>query len=169
MFLSSGSLNLCQVGCRGPSVDRHLQVSTGMFSWLQASALAGPLKDINRLVLKSLLHWFSCVLKIIVLVENKLSAQSEALNARDKVFLKVLSVFCLLSWHVPQFLLLKITSISDTERELTSGQVRESTLHHHSVNEPLRAHKRVTSIWHITVTNLWCSWKLHLQLSLWLA
>ncbi len=35
--------------------DAHFQVSPEIFDWVQAQALAGPLKDIHRVVYKPLL------------------------------------------------------------------------------------------------------------------
>ena len=34
-------------------------------------ALAGPLKDIQRLVLKPLLHCLGCVLRVVILLEGE--------------------------------------------------------------------------------------------------
>ena len=52
----------------------HLQVSPEMFHQVQVRALAGPLKDIQRLVLKPLLCCLGCVLKVVVLLEGEPSA-----------------------------------------------------------------------------------------------
>jgi len=52
-----------------------------MFEWIQGQALAGPLKDIHRVVHKPLLHCLSCVLRVIFLMEGITSALSEVLNA----------------------------------------------------------------------------------------
>ena len=57
-----------------------------MFDLVQVRALAGPLKDIQRLVPKPLLCCLGCVLRVIVLLEGKPSPQSEAnimLHYRD--------------------------------------------------------------------------------------
>ena len=59
-----------------------------MLDW----GLAGPLKDIQRLVPKPLLHCLGCELRFIVLLENEPSPQSEVLSALEHAFLKDLSV-----------------------------------------------------------------------------
>jgi hypothetical protein len=51
-----------------------------MFDRVQDRALAGPLKDIQKLVLKSLLRCLGCVLTIVVLLEGEHSPQSEVLS-----------------------------------------------------------------------------------------
>jgi hypothetical protein len=68
-------------------------------------ALAGPLKDIQRLVPKPHLRCFGCVLRVVVLLEGDPSPQSEVLGALDPVFSKDLSVLC--SKNVSKSLLLK--------------------------------------------------------------
>ena len=65
-----------------------------MFDRVQVRALAGPLKDIPRLVLKLLLRCLGCVLRVIVLLEGEPSPQVEVLSALEQVFLKDLSVLC---------------------------------------------------------------------------
>ena len=72
----------------------YFQVSPEMFDRVQVQALAGPLKDIQRLVLKPLLHCLGCVLRVVVLLEGDPSPQSEVLNAPEQVFIKNLSVLC---------------------------------------------------------------------------
>ena len=54
-FFSACPLKLCQVGW-GESLHSYFQVSPGMFDQVQVRALAGPLKDIQRLVPKTLQH-----------------------------------------------------------------------------------------------------------------
>ena len=49
----------------------YFQVSPEMLDWVQVQALAGPLKDIQRLVPKPLLCCLGCVLRVIVLLEGK--------------------------------------------------------------------------------------------------
>jgi hypothetical protein len=49
----------------------YFQVSPEMFDWVQFQALAGPLKEIQRLVPKPLLHCLSCVLRAVVLLEGE--------------------------------------------------------------------------------------------------
>ena len=61
-----------------------------MFDQVQVRALAGPFKDIQRLVLNPLLRCLGCVLRVIVLLEDEPSPQSEVLRAL--VFIKNLSV-----------------------------------------------------------------------------
>ena len=51
-----------------------------MFDQVQVQALAVPLKDIQRLVPKPLLHWLGCVLSVIVLLEGEPLPQSEVLS-----------------------------------------------------------------------------------------
>ena len=53
------------------------------FDQIQVRALAGPLKDIQRL---------GCVLKVVVLLEGEPLPQSEVLRALEQVFIKDLSV-----------------------------------------------------------------------------
>ena len=64
-----------------------------MFDQVQVQALAGPFKDIQRLVL------FGCVLRLVVLLEGEPSPQSEVLSAVGQVFIKEFSV--LFSIHIP--------------------------------------------------------------------
>ena len=42
-----------------------------MFDRVEVQALAGPLKDIQRLVLKPLLRCLGCVLRVAVLLEGE--------------------------------------------------------------------------------------------------
>ena len=65
-----------------------------MFDRVQVRALAGPLKHIQRLVLKPLLHYLGCVLRVIVLLESEPSPQSEFLSALEQVLIKDRSVLC---------------------------------------------------------------------------
>ena len=65
-----------------------------MFDWVQVRALAGPLKDIQRLVPKPLLCCLGCVLRVIVLLEGEPSPQSEILSALEQVFIKDLTLLC---------------------------------------------------------------------------
>ena len=65
-----------------------------MFDQVQVQALAGHLKDIQRLVLKPLLHCLDCVLSVVVLLEGEPSPQSEVLSALEQAFIKDLSVLC---------------------------------------------------------------------------
>ena len=65
-----------------------------MFDQVQVRALAGPLKDIQKLVLKPLVRCLGCVLRVVVLLEGEPSPQSEVLSALEQVFIKDLSVLC---------------------------------------------------------------------------
>ena len=64
-----------------------------MFDRVQLRALAGPLKDIQRLVLKPLLRCLGGVLRLVVLLEGEPSPQSEVLSALEQVFIKDLSLY----------------------------------------------------------------------------
>ena len=61
------------------SVDAQIfsDLSLDSFDRVQVPALAGPLKDIQRLVPKPLLHCLGCVLRGVVLLEGETSPQSE--------------------------------------------------------------------------------------------
>ena len=63
-----------------------------MFDGVQVLALAGTLKDIQRLNPKPLLHCLGCVLMVAVLLEVEPSPQSEVLSALDLVFVKELEL-----------------------------------------------------------------------------
>ena len=63
-----------------------------MFDRVQVRALAGPLKDFQRLVPKPLLRCLGCVLRVVVLLEGKALVQSEFLSTLEQVFIKDLSV-----------------------------------------------------------------------------
>ena len=56
-----------------------------MFDQFQVRALAGPLRDIQILVPKLLLHCLGCVLRVVALLEGEPSPQSEALRALEQV------------------------------------------------------------------------------------
>jgi hypothetical protein len=64
-----------------------------MFDRVQVWALAGPLRDIQRLVPKLLRRCLGCVLRVVVLLESEPSPQSEVLSALEQVFIKDLSVY----------------------------------------------------------------------------
>ena len=64
-----------------------------MFDRVQVWPQAGPLKDIQRLVLKPLLLCLGCLLRVVVLLREP-SSQSEVLSALEQVFFKDLSVLC---------------------------------------------------------------------------
>jgi hypothetical protein len=65
-----------------------------MFDKVQVRALAGPLKDIQRPVLKQLLRCLSCVLRVVVLLEEEPLSQFEVLSSLEQVFIKDFSVLC---------------------------------------------------------------------------
>ena len=73
-------------------MDSYFQVSPEMFD--RVRALAGQLKDIQRLVPKPLLCCLGCVRRVVVLLEGEPSPQSEVLSALEQVFIKDLSVLC---------------------------------------------------------------------------
>ena len=93
MLFSADPLKLCQVGW-GALLHSYFHVSPELFNWVQVRALAGTLKDIQRLVPKPLLRCLGCVLRVVVLMEGEPSAQSEVLNTLEQVFIKDLSVLC---------------------------------------------------------------------------
>ena len=78
-FLTADPLQLCQVGWEA-SLHSYFQVSPEMFDPVQAPALAGTLKDIQRLVPKPLLRCPGCVLRVVVLLESEPSPQTEVLS-----------------------------------------------------------------------------------------
>ena len=90
-FFFPDPIKLCQVGW-GVSLKSYFQVSPEMFDWVPVRALAGQLKDIQRLVPKVLLRCLGCVLRVLVLLEGEPSAQSEVLSSLEQGFLKDLSV-----------------------------------------------------------------------------
>ena len=63
-----------------------------MFDLVPGRALAAPFKDNQRLIPKPLLRCLGCVLKVIVLLEDELSPQSEVLRDLEQVFMKDISV-----------------------------------------------------------------------------
>jgi hypothetical protein len=71
----------------------YFQVSRKMLDRVQVRALAGPLKDIQRLVLKPLLRCLGCVLRVTVLLESEPSPQFEVLSALEQVYIKDLCTF----------------------------------------------------------------------------
>jgi hypothetical protein len=73
-------------------MDSYFQVSRDVR--VQVWALAGPLKDIQRLFPKPLLHCLGCVLRDVVLLEGETSPQSEDLSTLEQVFINNLSILC---------------------------------------------------------------------------
>ena len=69
-LISADPLKLCQIGW-GVSQHSYFQVSPEMFDRVHVRALAGPLKDIQRLVPKPLLHCVGCVLRVVVLLQGE--------------------------------------------------------------------------------------------------
>ncbi|XP_070972480.1 calmin-like isoform X2 [Oncorhynchus clarkii lewisi] len=79
-------------------------VPAQLFSGLsRVRALAWPLKDIERLFPKPLLHCLGCVLRVIVLLEGEPSPQSEVLRALQQVFIKDLSVLCSVNFSLDPY------------------------------------------------------------------
>ena len=83
-FYSANPLKLCQVGW-GASLQSYFQVSPEMFNRVQIRALAGPLKDIQRLVPKPLMQCLGCVLRVVVRLECEHSPNSEVLTTLEQV------------------------------------------------------------------------------------
>ena len=73
---------------RRTSLHSYFQVSLEIFDGVQVRALAGPLKDPQRLVPKPLLHCLGCVLRVVALLEGEPECQSEVLSPLEKVFSK---------------------------------------------------------------------------------
>ena len=74
-------------------------VAAQLFSGLSREE-AGPLKDIQGLVLKPLLRRLGCVLRVVVLFEGEPLPQSEVMSALEQVFIKELCT--LLCSSLPQ-------------------------------------------------------------------
>ncbi len=90
---------------------------TAIFRSLQRCSIgfkSGPFKNSHGVVVKPLLRYFSCVLRVIVLLEGKPSAQSEVLSTLEKVFVQDIPVLgrihlslncnqssCPCSWKTP--------------------------------------------------------------------
>ena len=70
---------------RCTTIFRSLQI---LCDWVQVRAVARPLKDIQRLVPKPLLHRLCSMLRVIVMLEGEPSPQSEVLSALEQVFIK---------------------------------------------------------------------------------
>ena len=62
---------------------------SGLSRDVQVQILAGPLKDVQRL-----LRRLGCVLRVVVLLEGEPSPQCEVLSALEQVFIKELSLLC---------------------------------------------------------------------------
>ena len=90
-LISADPLKLCLAGW-GTLLHSYFQVSPEMYVPVQVWALAGPLKDIQRLVPKLLLCCLGCVLRGVVLLEGEPSPQSEILSPLEQVFIKDISV-----------------------------------------------------------------------------
>ena len=112
-FLFAAPLKLHQVGWE-VSVRSHFQISPEMFNRIKVCALAGPLKDIHRVVLKPFFWYFGCVFRVVVLLKNEPSPQSEVKSALEQVhtgcLCTLLQLAFPLSWLVSQLLPLKNTS-----------------------------------------------------------
>ena len=81
--LSHSSLQILSSSVRLDGERRCTAIfrSLEMLDRVQVRALAGPLKDIQRLVLKPLLHCLGCVLMVVVLLEGEPLPQSEVLSS----------------------------------------------------------------------------------------
>ena len=75
---NSGNCNQCLFKVYsaewGAWLHSYFQVSPELFGRVQVWALVGPLKEIQRLVLKPLLHCLGCVLRVVVLLEGEPSS-----------------------------------------------------------------------------------------------
>ena len=85
---------------RSAWLHSYFQASPEMFGRVQVRVLAGPLKDIQRLVPKPLLRCLGGVLGVVVLLEGEHWPQSEVLSTLEQVFIKDHSA--LLSSSVPR-------------------------------------------------------------------
>ena len=74
-----------------------VQVSPEMIDQVHGQALAGHLKDIQRLIPKPLLRCLGCVLRVVVLLEGEPSPQFDVLSALEQIFIKDLTVPCSVS------------------------------------------------------------------------
>lgn len=78
-----------------------------MFSQVQVWTLAGVLEDIHKVVLKPLLCYLGCVLRVVLLLETEPLTQSEIQQDLEQVIIRYL---CLCPPQlVSQFLLSKST------------------------------------------------------------
>ena len=94
LHLGSFSHSSLQILSNSVRLHSYFQVSPEMFDRVQVRTLAGPLKDIQRLVSKTLLHYLSCVLIVVVLLKGEHLPQSEVLSALEQVFIMDISVLC---------------------------------------------------------------------------
>ena len=118
-FFSADLLNVCQVGW-GASLHSFFKVSPEVFDRVQVRAQAGPLKDIQRLVLKPLLCFLGGVL--VVLLEGEPLSQSEVLSALWSRFLSRISLY-LTAFIFPSIL----TSLPVPAAEKISPQLDAAT------------------------------------------
>ena len=81
--LSRSSLQILSSSVRLDGEHSYFQVSPEMFDRLQVQALAGSLKDVQRLVPEPLLCCLGCVLTVIVLLEGKPLPQSKVLTVLE--------------------------------------------------------------------------------------
>jgi hypothetical protein len=88
-FFSADPLKLCQVGW-GLSLHSYFQFSPEIFERVHVWALAGPLKDIHKLIVKPVLLCLGCVLRVIVLLEGETVPQSEVLSTLEEIFIRSL-------------------------------------------------------------------------------
>jgi hypothetical protein len=92
-FFSADPVKVCQVGWGG-LLHSYFRVSPQMFDQVHVRALAGPLKDIQRLVSKSFLLCLGWVLRVVVLFEGEPSPQFEVLGDLELFFINDLSALC---------------------------------------------------------------------------
>lgn len=71
-------------------VHSDIQISAEMFQWIQVCALAGPLKNIHRVVPKPLLRYLGCVLRVGDLLKGEPSPQVK--SPLEQVFIQDASV-----------------------------------------------------------------------------
>ena len=108
-FLIAAALKLHQVGWEA-SVHSHFQISPETFNQIQVWAVAGPLKDIHIVVLKPLLWYLGCVLRIVVLLKDEPSPPGQERSGagfHPECLCTLLHSSFPLSWLVSQFLPLK--------------------------------------------------------------
>ena len=104
-FLFAAPLKLHQVGWEA-LVHSHFQIAPEMFNRIQVWALAGPLMDIHRFVLKPLLWYLGylgCVLMVVVLLNNEPSLQSEVKSALEQVFIQDVRMFIHCCIHLSRY------------------------------------------------------------------
>ena len=92
----------------------YFQVSPEMLDWVQIRALAGPLKDIHKLVPKPLLCCLGCVFRIVVLMEGERSPQCVILSSLEQVWFSSMIFLYFVPFIFPS--ILTILSVSATQK-----------------------------------------------------